>query len=186
VCAVNPKVARARGGSRDPFTLPDFDYKSTADCEYLETGALKRIYLHHNQSGSRAMFGLFIPETNKGYIFVVDPGRNDALPRVARVWSDIFAIGEQEGVAPMQPREIVFEQRVFENAKAAGLPLNNLLQNYSDERHGPTVLVVQSPAHLSNLQVSAPSSALGSVCVCGVCGDICRRRTCSAVLSDCP
>lgn len=151
VCAVNPKVARRRGGSRDPFTLPDFDYKSTADCAYLEEGALKRIYLHHNQSGSRALFGLFIPETSKGYVFVVDPGRNEALPKLSRVWKEVFALNEEFN--PLQPEDIVFEHRVFENGKAAGLPLSNLLQNYTDERHGPTMIVLQSPAHLSNLQV---------------------------------
>ena len=33
----------------------------------------------------------------------------------------------------------------------------SLTYRYVDERHGPTVLVLQSPAHLSNLQVIIPS-----------------------------
>jgi DNA polymerase epsilon subunit 1 len=49
VCAVNPKVARRRGGSRAAFSVPDFDFKSTSDCAYLESGSMQRIYLHHNQ-----------------------------------------------------------------------------------------------------------------------------------------
>jgi DNA polymerase epsilon subunit 1 len=74
VSQVNAAVAKRRGVSRDEFTLPDLDYKTTAECSYLEGGGLRRVYLHHNGSGNRAMFGLFFPDERRAHIFVVDPG----------------------------------------------------------------------------------------------------------------
>ena len=47
VCTVHTEAARRRGTSREPFTLPDLNYKTTAECDYLSDDTLKRIYLHH-------------------------------------------------------------------------------------------------------------------------------------------
>lgn len=113
------------------FTLPDFDYKTTAECKYLDDNSFKRIYLHHSHNGGRHMFGLFFPTTKKGHIYVVDLGRNDALPSIRRVWREVHDVAaQQDSSSSTQPRDMEFETRIFAQPMNAGRPIHTLLTAY--------------------------------------------------------
>jgi DNA polymerase epsilon subunit 1 len=159
VCAVNPTVAKKRGSSRDVFTLPDLDFKTTAECSYLQTTTIRRIHLHHNTLGNRGMFGLFFPETGKSHIFIVDPGRNDQMPSLGKIWRELYqqhaAQSGDEGV--LAPEKYSFEHQVFQSVESAVRPIHQLLLKYSEERHGPTMLITQSPLRATTLAALVPS-----------------------------
>ena len=156
VCTVHTDAARRRGTTREPFTLPDLTFKTTAECEYLSDDTLKRVYLHHNASGNRAMFGLFFPEQLQAQIFVVDPGRNEAMPNLSRVWREVYQNTCENGYAA-PPENYKFESQVFRTVQAAAKPIHQALLAYNEQRHGPTAIFLQSPTLLSTLQTLIPS-----------------------------
>ena len=161
VASINPKVAAKRGSLNEEFTLPDFDFKTTAECDYLENDSFQRIYLHHNYNGNRGMFAIFFPEAKKAHIFVIDPGRNTDWDSksdreshfVPTKWRKTISEHYQEDSGEMkQPEDITFvESRVFETEQSAGRPIHQLLLKYTAERHGPTILIIQSPHDVSVL-----------------------------------
>lgn len=158
VCAVNPEVAKKRGASRDVFTLPDLDFKTTAECSYLQTTTLRRVYLHHNTQGNRAMFGLFFPEESRAHLFIVDPGRNDQMPSLGKMWRELYsAVMGSEDVMIPPPEKYTFEHQVFQSVENAVRPIHQLLLRYAEERHGPTVLVTQTPLRAASLAAMIPS-----------------------------
>lgn len=161
VCAVNPKVAAARGGARNGFTLPDFDFKTTAECDYLESAGstmLKRVYFHHSENNSiRQVFGIFFPETARAHVFVVDPGRNNAIGNAGRMWAEARAEATTMVDGDLGPEKYDVEVRAFNSGRAAGRPMQELLGKYIEDRHGPTLIVLQSPSRLSALGAMVPA-----------------------------
>lgn len=159
VCVVSPKVAKARALTRsDAYTLDDFDFKTTAEFEYLRPGSFHRIFFYHSQTGQRHTFGVFFSTSNMVHVIIVDPGRNEPLGNLKKYWREIYAmrvannatLRSDEHTLPSEALE--FNIRSLSSLRAAGRPLQQLLLGYMEEKHGPTSLVVQSPLHnLSSL-----------------------------------
>eukprot|EP00039_Didymoeca_costata_P008145 m.108515 g.108515 ORF g.108515 m.108515 type:complete len:2231 (-) comp13968_c0_seq1:73-6765(-) len=161
VTVVNQQAIRdrANGKSNGNFNLSDLDMKTVKECPYLEDGGgVEKIFLHHNSAGNRSLFGLFLPPTKTATLCVVDPGRNNQIPNgyIPRVWQEsVEAVQSQQMTMP--EKEYTFDVEVFQDELGAKRHLKDLLEQYVQQRHGPTVLIIQTPVHIASLSTQISS-----------------------------
>lgn len=91
-------------------------------------------------------------------------GRNEPLSNLKRYWREIFALRRANaaslgaaGEATLPPEHLEFSVRSVATLRAAGRPLQQLLLAYTQEKHGPSMLVVQSPLRTTALAALAPA-----------------------------
>jgi DNA polymerase epsilon subunit 1 len=98
-------------------------------------------------------------------------GRNEPLANIKRYWKEIYAhrqahaislnatapdaLRSDDQASTMPPEVLEFSVRSVATLRAAGRPLQQLLLAYLQEKHGPTLLVVQSPLRTQSLAAVA-------------------------------
>lgn len=154
VCSVDRRVARSMAHTSvpDTFHLDDLQFRSLSQQPYLDSSqgemSLRHLYLYNHQipSGTRAMFGLFIPPSRKALIIVLDTVRTNQMPNMSSLYNSErnakVSRGHDEGSLPQ--KEFNFEIRVETDVKQVYRLLQNALQSYRDEKKGPSLLAIQS------------------------------------------
>ncbi|KAJ4448291.1 hypothetical protein ANN_10305 [Periplaneta americana] len=137
VCSVERNEARrlAAAGLRDgtdTFSLHQLQFRSLAHHPYLnsKTASLRHLYLYHSRAptGQRAMFGLFLTPSRRAVVLVLDTVRTNQMPNMTNLYNNEH------------------NEKLIQRA----------LQDYKDEKRGPTLLAVQSPLGLSALNSVMP------------------------------
>nr|CAD7397598.1 unnamed protein product [Timema poppensis] len=166
VCAVERSAARHLTASNtDTFMLDQLQFRSLAHSPYLHrqadgTHAVKHVYLYHNRApaGHRAMFGLFLAPSKRAVIFVLDTVRTNQMPNMVSLYnaerSNKISRGKSEDLLP--PGELTFEIRVETDPRQVHRLIQRALQDYKDEKKGPTLLAVQSPIDVPTLTSMMP------------------------------
>nr|CAD7428081.1 unnamed protein product [Timema monikensis] len=166
VCAVERSAARHLTASNtDTFMLDQLQFRSLAHSPYLHrqadgTHAVKHIYLYHNRApaGHRAMFGLFLAPSKRAVIFVLDTVRTNQMPNMVSLYNaertNKISRGKSEDLLP--PGELTFEIRVETDPRQVHRLIQRALQDYKDEKKGPTLLAVQSPIDVPTLTSMMP------------------------------
>nr|CAD7258615.1 unnamed protein product [Timema shepardi] len=166
VCAVERSAARHLTASNtDTFMLDQLQFRSLAHSPYLHrqadgTHAVKHVYLYHNRApaGHRAMFGLFLAPSKRAVIFVLDTVRTNQMPNMVSLYNaertNKISRGKSEDLLP--PGELTFEIRVETDPRQVHRLIQRALQDYKDEKKGPTLLAVQSPIDVPTLTSMMP------------------------------
>nr|CAD7570292.1 unnamed protein product [Timema californicum] len=166
VCAVERSAARHLTASNtDTFMLDQLQFRSLAHSPYLHrqadgTHAVKHVYLYHNRApaGHRAMFGLFLAPSKRAVIFVLDTVRTNQMPNMVSLYNaertNKISRGKSEDLLPSG--ELTFEIRVETDPRQVHRLIQRALQDYKDEKKGPTLLAVQSPIDVPTLTSMMP------------------------------
>ncbi|XP_069681734.1 DNA polymerase epsilon catalytic subunit 1 [Periplaneta americana] len=167
VCSVERNEARrlAAAGLRDgtdTFSLHQLQFRSLAHHPYLnsKTASLRHLYLYHSRAptGQRAMFGLFLTPSRRAVVLVLDTVRTNQMPNMTNLYNnehnEKIKKGKSENSLP--PKNITFEIRIETDARHVYRLIQRALQDYKDEKRGPTLLAVQSPLGLSALNSVMP------------------------------
>ncbi|KAI9204184.1 uncharacterized protein BJ171DRAFT_442631 [Polychytrium aggregatum] len=144
--------------SIDELDLDDL----TADgrASYLENSSLHHLYLFHSSSGNRHVFALFGTARDRGYIAYVDPGLNrGAIPNLRALYRELREETRQASQTMDLENDkvdvaskamfqyfddIEIQWEIFGSSREGYLGANRMLQQYQEERRGPTVLILQS------------------------------------------
>nr|CAD7454366.1 unnamed protein product [Timema tahoe] len=167
VCAVERSAARrlTTASNTDTFMLDQLQFRSLAHSPYLHrqadgTHTVKHVYLYHNRApaGHRAMFGLFLAPSKRALIFVLDTVRTNQMPNMVSLYNaertNKISRGKSEDLLP--PVELTFEIRVETDPRQVHRLIQRALQDYKDEKKGPTLLAVQSPIDVPTLTSMMP------------------------------
>ncbi|GLG99117.1 DNA polymerase epsilon catalytic subunit [Gryllus bimaculatus] len=170
VCAVDREEARriATSGTRDgsiTFSLHQLQFRSLAHHSYLkakESGScVHHVFLYHTKAptGPRAVWGLFLVPAKKAFVFVLDSVRNNNVPNMNKMYeaerNEKLKSTKEEKQLP--PSGIVFDVRAEINFKVVYQQIQRLLQEYKNEKRGPTLLAIQSPIDVPTLTSSMPA-----------------------------
>lgn len=145
----------------DRYALDDFIPKTSASANYLLGDQLHYVYLYHSNTDDRHVFGLVVPQSGKLRVAVVDPYKNEDLPNLARDYGDKRArrFGDVDraddaenqatsGIFPY-PETLTVTTSYHVDEKGALRALQRALNEYRDERRGPTAILVQTPRQLA-------------------------------------
>lgn len=159
VCKVNKIFAKLFSGKDlDTFELDQLDFKTLAECSYLENVNVKKMYLYHSSSDNRVVLAIFVPAAQKASVFLVDVVRNNQMPNLSSLYqAERAARIEREGEdGYLQPENLTFDVRIDTDMRQAFRAIQRFLQNYKEEKRGPTMILVQSPWDLSHLISTIP------------------------------
>lgn len=146
MCMVNKQAVRELAGREaDTFDLEHLEMRSLAQFNYLEPGSVRHIYLYHHSQGHKALFGLFIPAQRKANVFVLDTVRSNQMPNLSTLYAaERTGLLEKTSEDLLPPEKHQFEVRAENDVKAIYRAVRRILQNYKEERRGPTLVAVQS------------------------------------------
>ncbi|KAL9963852.1 hypothetical protein ACROYT_G027403 [Oculina patagonica] len=159
VCKVNKIFAKLfNGKDLDTFDLDQLDFKTLAECSYMENVNVKRMYFYHSSSDNRVILAIFIPASRKASVFVIDAVRNNQMPNLSSLYqAERTARVERDGDEGFLPPEnFTFDVRVDTDSRQTYRAIQRFLMNYKEEKRGPTMIMVQSPWDLSHLTSSIP------------------------------
>ncbi|XP_046997014.1 DNA polymerase epsilon catalytic subunit 1 [Schistocerca americana] len=165
VCSVERNEARrlaVQGDASDTFSLTQLQFRTLAHQPYLEgsSGSMRRIFLYQTRApqGPRAMFGLFLTPVNRALIFVLDTVRTNNMPAMGRLYetarAEKITRGKSEDSLP--PKNVSFEVRIETDQRQVFRLIQRALQDYKDEKKGPTFIAVQSLIDLPTLTSNMP------------------------------
>uniref|UniRef100_A0A914W395 DNA polymerase epsilon catalytic subunit n=1 Tax=Plectus sambesii TaxID=2011161 RepID=A0A914W395_9BILA len=139
------------------FDLRDLEFRSMAQCRYLEDKSLRHIYLYHFSQDSRAVWGLFIPAGRKAHVWVLNRVRTEGIPNLNALYdAERNRLLEKDENASLPKADHAFELHVETSVKEVYRGLQRVLRAYRDEKRGPTFVAIQSPLELDHLYASAP------------------------------
>lgn len=130
------------------------------------TNFLNFMFLYHAGTESRHMFALFNTVTDKCHIFVVD--RTNQMPNVGKMYVDgRNRVAEQTNNSPQatqaQPEAFRYAEKLdvktdlFGNMREALRAIQKDIVEYQQGRHGPTVILIQSPRNSKELAEYCPA-----------------------------
>ncbi|CAH3120153.1 unnamed protein product [Pocillopora meandrina] len=161
VCKVNKIFARLFNGTDlDTFELDQLEFKTLAECSYMENVNLKKIYFYHSSLDSRVIFAVFIPALHKASVFVLDLVRNNQMPNLSSLYQaerNARLERDQGDESIYPPDNLTFDVRVDTDSRQTYRAIQRFLMAYKEEKRGPTMILVQSPWDLSHLTSSIPS-----------------------------
>lgn len=159
VCKVNKIFAKLfNGKDLDTFDLDQLEFKTLAECSYMENANLKKMYFYHSSSDNRVILAIFVPVSRKASVFVIDAVRNNQMPNLSSLYqTERTARAERDGDESFLPAEnFTFDVRVDTDSRQTYRAIQRFLMNYKEEKRGPTMILIQSPWDLSHLTSSIP------------------------------
>ncbi|CAM1314648.1 POLE (predicted), partial [Pycnogonum litorale] len=159
VCSVNRESARRLAATDvDTFELEQLNFRSTAQCSYLETTNLKCMFLYYFNSGNKSMYGLFFPVAKKGHIFVTDTVKSNQMPNINTLYNVERNNKISKGGDPNSLPEAghTFEIKIETSTKFVHRDIQRLLSAYKNEKRGPTMIAVQSVKEFPDLYMMMP------------------------------
>ncbi|KAI8621364.1 hypothetical protein BC830DRAFT_1094766 [Chytriomyces sp. MP71] len=178
---VVPDRVQTGRGLDSGFELDELKHLSFSNLPYLKSSNIKVLYLYHAGTGSKHIYGLFSSAADKVTVFFVDAARNRAaVPNLDRVYADRrgeresgedqlstqYQSGTSQGQSsqksPTESAGIAFEYTdtmktsfsVHSTEAESVAAINASIHEYQNERRGPTILVIQSPRSIRQLQVA--------------------------------
>ncbi|CAG8498932.1 2908_t:CDS:10 [Diversispora eburnea] len=126
---------------------------------YLQDQQINYLYLYHIMSGDRQIYGLFSTRSNKAKIFFVGKGTTASNYLFRNMSSKYKSSLEnlQDNCEIISEIFKVYDELAFEvvphldNTKQFTKDLTKILREYQNERHGPTIFVMQSPYNCRDL-----------------------------------
>ncbi|ESO90687.1 hypothetical protein LOTGIDRAFT_217825 [Lottia gigantea] len=154
VVTVNREFARQMSGREtDTFEMDNLDFRTLAQFPYLETGSIKHLYFYHHACGTKQLYGLFLPMSKKGTVFVVDTVRSDQMPNITALYNaernNKVTKGADEDSLP--PAGHTFEYKLEKDIRQVYRTIQRMLSAYKDEKRGPTFIAVQSSLDFAHL-----------------------------------
>ncbi|KXS12658.1 putative POL2-DNA polymerase epsilon, calytic subunit A [Gonapodya prolifera JEL478] len=149
-----------KSGIEGGFELGDLVPTQSNLGQYLENaaGRLNFIFLYHSSSDSRHLVGLFSTAVNRSHVFVVD--RSNQLPNLSKAYSDLMTAqaniqhssssqlrtGNAKGQQSIfsYHNSLDFQVAICGSEGEAWKAIQRTLVQYNEERHGPSLLLVQS------------------------------------------
>lgn len=148
LCIVDKAKARQLAASvssdTDTFDLGWLQFKTLAHYPYLASDSFKTIYLYHHKVGNKALFGLFVPTSKKGLVYVLDTVKSNQMPNLNTMYNN-----ERNGTSlnensKLPESDFTFEVRIETEARQVYRQIQKALKAYKDEKRGPTLICVQS------------------------------------------
>lgn len=164
--SLSPSVSAAE------YSLPQLQYKTTAECPYLASPSqqLKRLYLFHSHSDARGVFGLFNEDKREIVVIAVNPYRGElekfnmktmlrsCVEAARAAGAPAPLVGEEDGTdAPpvssngasvaTPSAHATFKTHVVKDFDAGFQMLNGLLRAYKDSTGAPTIVLAQTGGH---------------------------------------
>jgi hypothetical protein len=68
------------------FDVRDLEFRSMAQCRYLEDKSLRHIYIYHYSQDTRAIWALFIPAGRKAHVWVLNRVRTEGIPNLSSLY----------------------------------------------------------------------------------------------------
>ncbi|XP_035661114.1 DNA polymerase epsilon catalytic subunit A-like [Branchiostoma floridae] len=160
IAMVNRQYARyLRDRDMDNFDLEHLEFKTVAQVgTYLPPGCMRHVFLYHNMSNQKAMFGVFFPMAGRAAVFVLDTVRSNQMPNLSAILqaecNARLAKGTEEDLLPLSEHQ--FEVKCETDAQKIYKAIQRMLRAYKDEKRGPTLMAVQSPHSLQHLVTAMP------------------------------
>ncbi|KAI5747720.1 hypothetical protein M8J77_017786 [Diaphorina citri] len=166
VCGVLRQEAKRLlfAGLRDLtcYSLEQLESYPAKTSEYLIDikSSLRYIYLyqHKSQTGTKAVYGLFLTPSSKALVIVLDTVRTNKMPNLSSLYhterTSKLARGKEPETLP--PDEITFEVHFETDLGAVYKRLSRALSSYKEEKRGPTLLCVQSRVNTAVLCTGMP------------------------------
>lgn len=159
VTMVNRDFAKLMSGREtDTFELDHLEFRTLAQFSYLEPGSIKHLYLYHHVCGTKILYGLFLPMSKKGTIFVVDTVRSDQMPNLTAMFNAERNVKVSKGVDESMLPEAghKFDYKLEKDVNQVYRTMQRMLSAYKDEKRGPTYIAVQSPHDFQHLVAAMP------------------------------
>ncbi|XP_057662319.1 DNA polymerase epsilon catalytic subunit 1 [Diorhabda carinulata] len=151
VCKVSSRVS-----NMESFNMEQLDKISIARQPYLLKDSIKHIYFYHHKHMSKAqhMFALFLTPVKKAIIIVVDTVKTNLMPNMTNLYQAERLVKMEKNADDdlLPPAEVTFEVKVETSMAQVYKILQKTLQNYKDEKKGPTLLAIQSTMEIGELQ----------------------------------
>ncbi|PIA19573.1 DUF1744-domain-containing protein [Coemansia reversa NRRL 1564] len=156
-------AARRRGG--EAMALDDLEPR-TASAPWEASELTYALLYQAAANDGRQFFALAEPGSERGFVWVVSPGRTAQLqlPNLERLYRESLAAAQTgealEGGAFVYPDQVQFVTKAFSTPQAAARAVGTQLARMAEERRGTVVLVCHSAQPTRRLQALIP--AIGS------------------------
>ncbi|XP_043487163.1 DNA polymerase epsilon catalytic subunit 1 isoform X1 [Polistes fuscatus] len=162
ICIVDPKSIRKIPDGADTFLLEQLQFKSIAVQPYLQQWeSINHIFLYHHWSANRqrSLWGLFLSASKRVHIFVLDSVSSNQMPNLSALYTHerelmIEKIGEDK--VKILPDGMKFVVKVETNFQQVCRVLQAALQAYKNEKHGNTILILQTAIDRTTLTSEMP------------------------------
>ncbi|XP_046401826.1 DNA polymerase epsilon catalytic subunit 1 [Ischnura elegans] len=137
---------------------------------YLKTDSLRHVYLYHysiqpskiGATSKRMLIALFVPSAKKVFVNVLDAVRTNRMPNLNSMLGAEREVklskGKTEDSLP-PGGNYSFEVRVETEIRSVYRSMQRALQDYRDEKRGPTYILLHSPSDLQTLTSLMPGLA---------------------------
>lgn len=149
------------------FNLDDLKKSGTtlSRRRYLDRGAkLRYAYLFHTNSGSRHIFGLFLPNgTTK--VYVVEKGTSQEVPNLEKYYADQLVKQLEQQKLSKESGTFVYGENIKvdvlypSNEDAALKRLSKELSGLASQKSAPSMLIILSPKSRSYFDERVPATS---------------------------
>ncbi|XP_015190647.1 PREDICTED: DNA polymerase epsilon catalytic subunit A isoform X2 [Polistes dominula] len=162
ICIVDPKSIRKIPDGADTFSLDQLQFKSIAVQPYLQQWeSINYIFLYHHWSANRqrSLWGLFLGASKRIHIFVLDSVSSNQMPNLNTLYTNEREsmkekIGEDK--VKILPNGMKFIVKVETNLQQVYRVLQASLQAYKNEKHGNTIIILQTSIDRTTLTSEMP------------------------------
>ena len=143
----------------DTFELGWLQFKTLANYHYMAPNAYKTIYFYHHRVGNKHLFGMFLPVGKRASVFVVDTVRSNQMPNLNNLYNNERATFIQKSSAndsqdAIPESDYSFEVRVEIDVRHVYRQIQRILNDYKQEKRGPTIIAAQAGCADSGLGLS--------------------------------
>ena len=105
---------------------------------------------------NKAMYGLFLPSSKKGLVFVLDTVRSNQMPNMNTMYNN-----ERNGItlndgAKLPESDYTFEIKVETDSRQVYRQIQKALTSYKNEKRGPTLIAIQALMDFPSLTNAMP------------------------------
>ncbi|XP_037918811.1 DNA polymerase epsilon catalytic subunit 1 [Hermetia illucens] len=159
------KLASAPTKDLDIFSIEQLERRALSYRSYLSNSEnLKKIFLyqHNIPTAKKEIWGLFLVASKKALIIALDTVRANQMPNMKNLYTSermvLLKNAENEvGVAKLPPEDMSFEILLETDIKQVYRHIQKALNQYKEERRGPTILCLQTALEAAKLNAAMPT-----------------------------
>jgi len=128
-----------------------------------EKGSLEYIFLYHTYTDNRHVICIYCTDSIKAYVNIVDVSQLNQMPNMTRLYNekrnDKLSTGEinDDDMIFKYHKIVEWQSEIFGDKEKAFMNVQKILSKYQEERHKPTVLIIQSFLNQQQLGENIPS-----------------------------
>lgn len=127
-----------------------------------DKNSLEYIYLYHTYADNRHVFCIYSTDSTTAYINILDSSQLNQMPNMNRLYNekrnDKINAGEIDDNNIFKYHENVeWKSEIFDEKSKSFQNIQKILSKYQEERHNPTVLIIQSFLNQQQLSENIPS-----------------------------